>query len=63
MATTLVLVGGLVVAATAVGVRQLISIAPLVTTAITPEGWASEQSPSRRILAEAHEEPGSFGHG
>ena len=38
MATTLVLVGGLVVAATAVGVRQLVSIAPLVTKAITPRG-------------------------
>lgn len=36
MATTLVLVGGLVLTATAVGVRQLISIAPLVTKSITP---------------------------
>ena len=38
MATTLVVVGGLVVAATVVGVRQLISIAPLVTRTITPQG-------------------------
>ncbi|MHB1554974.1 MAG: hypothetical protein ACYCSX_10820 [Acidimicrobiales bacterium] len=38
MATTLVLVGGLVVATTAVGVRQLISIAPLVGNSITPRG-------------------------
>ena len=38
MATTLVVVGGLVVATIVVGVRQLISIAPLVSNSITPRG-------------------------
>lgn len=38
MATTLVVVGGLVVAIVVVGVKQLLSIAPEVTSSVTPRG-------------------------
>lgn len=38
MATALVVVGGLVAAAIAVGVRELVSIAPRVSKTITPQG-------------------------
>ena len=38
MATALVVVGGLVTAAIAAGVRELVSIAPRVSTTITPHG-------------------------